>query len=123
MPTWTLRTRGDPREELVTADRLEVTPDTCAWWSVVVIIHDARWSCVRRISTAEVISADQLRAAPAARVPLLMLPFAMPPPLALARATDVLRPVGVVDPLWSPKWDGWRALWVRAGCGAAAVRI
>jgi len=31
--------------------------------------------------------------------------------LALARATDVLRPVGVVDPLWSPKWDGWRALW------------
>lgn len=40
-----------------------------------------------------------------------MLPFAMPPPLALARSTDVLRPAGVLDPLWSAKWDGWRAVW------------
>jgi len=42
MPTWRLRTRGDPREELVTADRLEVTLATYTWWSVVVIIHEAR---------------------------------------------------------------------------------
>lgn len=58
MPTWQLRIRGHPPEQLVTADRLEVTPGTYTWWSVVVIIHDARWACVRRISTAEVISAE-----------------------------------------------------------------
>ncbi len=58
MPTWRLRVRGDASDQLVTADRLEATPGTYTWWSVVVIIHDARWSCVRRISTAEVISAE-----------------------------------------------------------------
>ena len=40
-----------------------------------------------------------------------MPPLAMPPPLALAHSTDVLRPAGVLDPLWSAKWDGWRAVW------------
>lgn len=40
-----------------------------------------------------------------------MVPFAMPPPLALARPTDVMRPPGVAEPLWSAKWDGWRVVW------------
>ena len=62
MPTtWRLRTLADPGPELVTADRLEVTPGTYTWWSVVLIIHEARWSCIRRISTGEVISVEQLQ--------------------------------------------------------------
>jgi len=61
MTTWRLRTRGDSTNELVTADRLEVTPGTYTWWSVVMVIHDARWACVRRISTGEVISVEQLQ--------------------------------------------------------------
>ncbi len=60
MPTWRLRTRSDPTDQFVTADRLEQTPVTYTWWSVVLIIHEARWACVRRISAADVISAEQL---------------------------------------------------------------
>lgn len=63
MPTWRLRTRGDS-SELVTADRLEVTPGTYTWWSVVLIIHEARWCCIRRVSTGEVISVEQLQPQP-----------------------------------------------------------
>jgi len=63
MPTWRLRTRGDSNE-LVTADRLEVTPGTYTWWSVVMVIHEARWCCIRRISTGEVISVELLQPQP-----------------------------------------------------------
>lgn len=63
MPTWR-HTRGDSTNELVTADRLEVTPTTYTWWSVVLIIHEARWCCLRRISTGEVISVEQLQPQP-----------------------------------------------------------
>lgn len=60
MPTWRLCTRGDPLQEMITADRLEQAPATYSWWSVVLIIHEARWACVRRISSAEVIAVEQL---------------------------------------------------------------
>jgi ATP-dependent DNA ligase len=45
----------------------------------------------------------------------------VPPPVALARATEALRPASVREPCWEPKWDGWRAayvggrLWSRRG--------
>jgi ATP-dependent DNA ligase len=45
----------------------------------------------------------------------------VPPPLALARATDVLHPRGVRQACWEPKFDGWRVayaagrLWSRHG--------
>jgi ATP-dependent DNA ligase len=35
-----------------------------------------------------------------------------PVPLALARLTDTLTPIGVKSPLWEPKWDGYRAMTV-----------
>lgn len=34
----------------------------------------------------------------------------LPAPVALARLTDTLTPPGVPDPVWEPKWDGYRAL-------------
>lgn len=64
MPTWRLRVRGDPSDQLVTAARLEVTAGTYTWWSVVMVLHDARWACVRRISTGELISVEQLQPQP-----------------------------------------------------------
>ena len=45
----------------------------------------------------------------------------VPPPVALAQATEALRPASVREPCWEPKWDGWRAvyaggrLWSRRG--------
>lgn len=45
----------------------------------------------------------------------------IPPPVALAQATQTLRPGGVREVCWEPKWDGWRAvyaggrLWSRRG--------
>ncbi len=38
--------------------------DTYTWWSVVVIICQPRWSCVRRISTGEFVSVEQLAPPP-----------------------------------------------------------
>jgi len=40
-----------------------------------------------------------------------MVPFDVPPPFALVAVTDVMRPLGVSDPRWEAKWDGWRGLW------------
>lgn len=45
----------------------------------------------------------------------------LPPPVALARAVDSLDDVPVTDPVFEPKWDGWRAVvaggrvWSRRG--------
>jgi hypothetical protein len=47
--------------------------------------------------------------------------IALPPPLALARSTDTLTPVGVLDARFEMKWDGYRAaaaggrLWSQRG--------
>lgn len=47
--------------------------------------------------------------------------IAVPPPVALARAVDSLDDVTVADPVFEPKWDGWRAVacggrvWSRRG--------
>jgi ATP-dependent DNA ligase len=43
------------------------------------------------------------------------IPFAVPPPLALTRPTDAIRPAGMRSPVWEPKWDGWRAVWADGG--------
>lgn len=37
----------------------------------------------------------------------------LPAPVALARSVDTLRPIGVREPVWEPKWDGYRALTAR----------
>lgn len=34
----------------------------------------------------------------------------LPAPVALARTVETLRPLGVREPVWEPKWDGYRAL-------------
>jgi ATP-dependent DNA ligase len=34
----------------------------------------------------------------------------LPAPLALARLVDTITPVGPAEPVWEPKWDGYRAL-------------
>lgn len=34
----------------------------------------------------------------------------VPAPVALARSVETLRPLGVREPVWEPKWDGYRAL-------------
>jgi ATP-dependent DNA ligase len=45
----------------------------------------------------------------------------VPPPVALAQASEALRPAAVREPCWEPKFDGWRAvyagglLWSRRG--------
>lgn len=50
-----------------------------------------------------------------------MFPFSLPPPVALARPSETLRPRGVREPVFEPKFDGWRAvyaagrLWSRHG--------
>lgn len=59
MPTSRLRVRGG-EDELVTAELLDEAPGTYTWWSVVVILDEARWHCVRRISSSEATSIDQL---------------------------------------------------------------
>jgi ATP-dependent DNA ligase len=33
----------------------------------------------------------------------------LPAPVALARSVDTLTPAGVREPVWEPKWDGYRA--------------
>jgi Helix-turn-helix domain of transposase family ISL3 len=34
----------------------------------------------------------------------------LPAPVALARLVDTLSPTGVRDPVWEPKWDGYRVV-------------
>lgn len=47
--------------------------------------------------------------------------IAVPPPVALARAVDSLEDATAADPVFEPKWDGWRAVtcggrvWSRRG--------
>lgn len=47
--------------------------------------------------------------------------IALPAPVALARLVDTITPMGVAEPVWEPKWDGYRALvaggriWSRRG--------
>ena len=45
-----------------------------------------------------------------------MSAVALPAPVALTRATDSLTPPGVREPVWEPKWDGYR-------CTTAAGRL
>ena len=42
--------------------------------------------------------------------------FSLPAPVALARLTESLTPSGVREPVWEPKWDGYR-------CTASAGRL
>jgi len=54
MPTWTL-IRPDGLLDHVDADRVEDDGTGWSWWSVVLIVNDPRWSCVHRVSAADVI--------------------------------------------------------------------
>lgn len=54
MPTWTL-IRPDGLLDHVDADRIEDDGAGWSWWSVVLIINELRWSCVRRVSATDVI--------------------------------------------------------------------
>ncbi|MDQ3717185.1 MAG: hypothetical protein M3381_14425 [Actinomycetota bacterium] len=54
MPTWTL-IRPDGLLEYVEAERIEDDGHGWSFWSVVLVVNDPRWSCVRRVSAADVI--------------------------------------------------------------------
>ncbi len=54
MLTWTL-IRPDGLLEFIEADRIEDDGTGWSWWTVVVIINEPRWVCVRRVSAADTI--------------------------------------------------------------------
>lgn len=54
MPTWTFTDQGG-RVEVIEADRIEADGTGWSWWTVVVIINEPRWSCVRRVKAADVV--------------------------------------------------------------------
>ena len=39
-----------------------------------------------------------------------MAAITLPAPVALARLSDTMTPPGLRQPLWEPKWDGYRAI-------------
>ncbi len=47
MPRWSL-THGRGQVEVIEADRIEVDDNGWSWWTVVVVIHEPWWACVRR---------------------------------------------------------------------------
>ena len=54
MPTWT-STDHAGRVEVIEADRIEDDGAGWSWWTVVVIIDEPRWVCVRRVRATELI--------------------------------------------------------------------
>lgn len=52
MPTWRIHREGEC-PGLVEADRIEETASGWQWWTVVVIINEPRWACVRRLGRDE----------------------------------------------------------------------
>lgn len=55
MPIWTL-IHTDGLLEYVEADSCERTRSGWDFWQVILIINRPRWSCVRRVSVADVIA-------------------------------------------------------------------
>ncbi len=54
MPIWTL-VRRDGLLEHVDADRIERDGPGWAWWTVVLVVNDPRWACMRRVNATDVI--------------------------------------------------------------------
>ncbi len=54
MPTWTVTDHAG-RVEVIEADRIADDGTGWSWWTVVVVINDARWACVRRVTASHVI--------------------------------------------------------------------
>lgn len=54
MPTWTITDHAGITE-VIEADRIENDGTGWSWWTVVVVINEPRWACVRRVSAAEVV--------------------------------------------------------------------
>jgi len=55
MLTWTL-IRPDGLLEFIEADRIEDDGTGWSWWTVVVVVSEPRWVCVRRVSAADTIA-------------------------------------------------------------------
>ena len=51
--SWTLCTG---QVEFIEADRLEDDGTGWSWWTVVVVVSEPRWVCVRRVSAADTIA-------------------------------------------------------------------
>lgn len=58
MPAWTIVDARTGMAETIEADRIERGGSGWSWWTVVVVIHDPWWCCVRRVG------ADQIRGQP-----------------------------------------------------------
>ncbi len=54
MPTWTITDRAG-MVEFIEADRIEDDGTGWSWWTVVVVVNEPRWVCVRRVSATELI--------------------------------------------------------------------
>lgn len=54
MPTWTF-TDHTGRVQSVEADRIEDDGNGWAWWTVVLVVNDPRWACMRRVNAADMI--------------------------------------------------------------------
>jgi len=53
-PTWTITDHAG-RVELIEADRIEADGNGWSWWSVILVVNEPRWSCVRRVSARDAI--------------------------------------------------------------------
>jgi len=59
MPTWTFTDHAG-RVEVIEADRIEDDGTFWSWWTVVVIIDEPRWACLRRVRACEVVGQPRL---------------------------------------------------------------
>ncbi len=55
MPAWTITDARSGMAETIEADRIEDDGTGWSWWSVVLVVDDPRWACVRRVSATDVI--------------------------------------------------------------------
>ncbi|MDQ3733780.1 MAG: hypothetical protein M3400_07250 [Actinomycetota bacterium] len=52
---WTVIDVRTGQVETTSADRIEDDGNGWSWWLVVVIVNTPRWSCVRRLATADLL--------------------------------------------------------------------
>lgn len=58
LPTWTI-THADGRTEAIEADYCQRSRTGWEWWTVVVVIDDPRWCCIRRVGSGDVASVSE----------------------------------------------------------------
>lgn len=63
MPAWIIA-HLDGHRERIEADHCEHTDTEWAWWTVVLIVNDPRWACVRRIRAGDVLRVHPQRRRP-----------------------------------------------------------